>query len=142
MERIQQRKITRNRELRACTECRKRKLKCDRQLPCASCTRRNEATSCVYERNFEGLQSEHGRRLQAEAKLEHLEQLVQELSQSRQTFANHDRMTPGANTVQRDRDELPNDSLYNGATHWSAMLEDIEELRTAIGNMTTSTVPT
>jgi Fungal Zn(2)-Cys(6) binuclear cluster domain/Fungal specific transcription factor domain len=132
MERIQQRKITRNRELRACTECRKRKLKCDRQLPCASCTRRNEATSCVYERNFEGLQSEHGRRLQAEAKLEHLEQLVQELSQSRQTFANHDGMTPSANTVQRDRDELPNDSLYNGATHWSAMLEDIEELRTAI----------
>jgi hypothetical protein len=132
MERTQQRKITRNRELRACTECRKRKLKCDRQLPCASCTRRNEATSCVYERNIEGLQSEHGRRLQAEAKLEHLEQLVQELSQSRQTFANHDRMSPGANTVQRGRDELPNDFLYNGATHWSAMLEDIEELRTAI----------
>ena len=41
-------------------------------------------------------------------------------------------MTPGAKTVQRGRDELPNDSLYNGATHWSAMLEDMEELRTAI----------
>ncbi|OCK79147.1 hypothetical protein K432DRAFT_300545 [Lepidopterella palustris CBS 459.81] len=132
MERIQQRKITRNRELRACTECRKRKLKCDRQLPCASCTQRHEATSCFYERNFEGLQSEHERRLQAEAKLECLEHLVQELSQSRKTFANHDRIAPGANTVQRGRDELPNDSLHNGATHWSAMLEDIEELRAAI----------
>lgn len=126
MERIQQRKITRNRELRACTECRRRKLKCDRQQPCIACTRRNEALSCVYERNPERW---HGRRLQAEARLEHLEQLVQELSQSRQTFANH---TPSANTVQSGRDELLNNSLHNGATHWSAMLEDIEELRTAI----------
>ena len=132
MELTRQRKITRNRELRACTECRKRKLKCDRQLPCASCTRRNETTSCVYERNLEGLQSDHGHRLQAEAKLEHLEQLVQELSQSRQTFANPDSMTSGANTVQHSTDKLPNGSPYNGATHWSAMLEDIEELRSAI----------
>lgn len=71
--------------------------------------------------------------MQAETRLEHLEQLVQKLSQSRQITANHDRMTPDANAVDRGRDELPNDSLYNGATHWSAMLEDIEELRTAIG---------
>lgn len=132
MERPQQRKITRNRELRACTECRKRKLKCDRQMPCASCIRRNEATSCVYKGNLAGLQGEHGRRLLAEAKLEHLEQLVQELSQSRQTFTNHDGMARDGKIMQRGRDEVPNDSLYNGATHWSAMLEDIEELRTAL----------
>jgi hypothetical protein len=67
--------------------------------------------------------------LQAEARLEHLEQLVQQLSQSQPTSASHDETIQGAQHV---RDELPHDSLYNGATHWSAMLEDIEELRTAI----------
>lgn len=129
MDRIQPRKIRRNRELRACTECRKRKLKCDRQEPCASCTRRNEATTCFYERNPEEIQSEHRRRLRAEAKLEHLEQLVQELSHSKQPIANDNL---GADGAHYGIEELPNNSLYNGPTHWSAMLEDIEELRTVI----------
>lgn len=132
MERLQQRKITRNRELRACTECRRRKLKCDRQLPCTACARRNEAKSCIYERSYEGLSSGHGNRSQAEARLEHLEQMVQELSQSRQKFANHDSTNSGADTVQSSTNEQLNESLHNGATHWSAMLEDIDELRTAI----------
>ena len=133
MERLQQRKITRNRELRACTEFRRRKLKCDRQLPCIACTRRNEATFCVYETSFAELFSRqgqgHGHRSQAEARLEHLERLVQELSQSRQAVANQDGTSSG---VQCGRNELQNESLHNGATHWSAMLEDIDELRAAI----------
>ena len=107
-------------------------MKCDRQLPCTSCFQRNEATCCVHARNLEGLQSEHRHRLQAEARLEHLEQLVQELSQSRDIDAHQGRLTSGANTVQRGNDETPYDCLHNGATHWPAMLEDIEELRTAI----------
>src|SRR6187402_3135649 len=133
MERIHQRKITRNREVRACTECRRRKLKCDRQLPCISCTKRDEATSCVYERNADGLANGHGRRSQAELRLEHLELLVQELSQSREDFRSPDKINLGADVLERSGDELPEDNLYNGATHWVAMLEDIEELRNVIG---------
>jgi hypothetical protein len=127
MERLQQRKITRNREFRACTSCRKSKLKCDRQVPCSACLRRNEATSCFYEKKFEGGQNEHARRLQTEAKLEHLEQLVQQLSQSQHSLAAPDNTSLDAN--QRSPDQLFNGSLHNGATHWSAMLEDIEDLR-------------
>lgn len=123
MERTQQHRITRTRELRACTECRKRKLKCDRQVPCTACIRRNEATCCVYARSSKG---------GAEARLEHLEQLVEELSRSRELIADHGRLTPDTSTVQRDREDIHYDSLHNGATHWSAMLEDIEELGTAI----------
>ncbi|KAL8739438.1 MAG: hypothetical protein Q9190_007762 [Brigantiaea leucoxantha] len=126
------RKITRNRELRACTECRRRKLRCDRQLPCSPCVRRNDATCCVYAKNVDGLQSEHRSRLQAEARLEHLEKLVQELSQSQETVADHGKLIPEIHTVQSSRDETLHKTLHNGATHWSAMLEDIEELRTAI----------
>ena len=132
MDRIQQRKITRNREFRACTSCRKSKLKCDRQLPCSACTRRNEAASCFYERRFEEGQNEHTRRLQAEAKLEHLEQLVQQLSQSQQMPATPD--NTDLQLYQHGTDQLSRESLPNGATHWSAMLEDIEELRSTINS--------
>jgi hypothetical protein len=127
MKRQQQRRITRNREFRACTSCRKSKLKCDRQLPCSACTKRSEATSCFYERKFEVGENEHARRLEAEAKLEHLEQLVQQLSQSQQPPA-----TPNStnlNAKQHDTNPLSEETLQNGATHWSAMLEDIEDLR-------------
>lgn len=132
MERIQQRRITRTRELRACTECRRRKLKCDRQLPCTSCSRRNVATCCVYERDHEGLQGQHQYGSQAEARLEHLEQLVQELSQSHELGAGHGNLTPHTSTQQWDRYEISSGPHHSGATHWSAMLEDIEELRTSL----------
>ena len=132
MERIKHRKITRNRELRACTECRRRKQKCDRRIPCTSCTKRNEVGLCIYEKNLEGHSESHGSRLQAEARLEHLERLVQELSQSQQIHAGREKSILSTNTLQRSQNGLPNDSLYSGATHWVAMLEDIDELRTAI----------
>ncbi|KAE9366343.1 hypothetical protein N431DRAFT_352125 [Stipitochalara longipes BDJ] len=127
MDRAQQRKITRNREFRACTSCRKSKLKCDRQLPCSACTRRNEAESCFYERKFDGSDNERSRRLQAEAKLEHLEQLVQQLSQTPQIFTAPDITDQNAN--QPIIYQISQESVHNGATHWSAMLEGIEDLR-------------
>ncbi|KAH7412751.1 hypothetical protein BKA64DRAFT_337135 [Cadophora sp. MPI-SDFR-AT-0126] len=32
----------------SCTFCRHRKLKCDRNLPCENCVKRNQATTCAY----------------------------------------------------------------------------------------------
>ena len=81
MNSTQRRAITRNRELLACTECRRRKLKCDRHTPCNSCARRGHNASCVYQRSANGLEQERERYLQAEARLEHLERLVQQLAQ-------------------------------------------------------------
>lgn len=129
---IQQHKITRNRELRSCTECRRRKLKCDRQLPCSSCHRRHEGTSCIYTKDVGRSQSGHRQQSHAEARLEHLEQLVQELSRSQEIFANNSRLPHIAGGVEGDRNRIAYDSPHHGATHWSTMLEDIEELRTAI----------
>lgn len=83
----------------------------------------------MYERKLQGVPSEHGRRLHAEARLEHLEQLVQTLSESRQT--DHSGIA-SSGIVSRGKDEISTDVIYNGATHWSAMLEDIEELRNVI----------
>lgn len=132
MDHVQQHKITRNREYRACTECRRRKLRCDRQLPCTSCTRRDEAASCIYTKNAEGQHLEHRQDSRAEAKLEHLEYLVQELCRSREVAGDPLRESPDVDTAQHDREDgMVFGSLHNGATHWSGMLEDIEELRNA-----------
>ena len=65
MNSTQRRAITRNRELLACTECRRRKLKCDRHTPCNSCARRGDNASCVYQRSANGLEQERERCLQA-----------------------------------------------------------------------------
>lgn len=80
--------------------------------------------SCFYGKGEE----KHGSH--AEARLEHLEQLVRDLYQSRDFSTNHD--TPDANTMQSNGDGMTYGSVHNGATHWSAMLEDIEELRTVM----------
>ncbi|TIB76480.1 hypothetical protein E3Q23_01853 [Wallemia mellicola] len=42
-------KKTRNRQALSCTECKRRKIKCDRQQPCGACTKRHEEHKCVWE---------------------------------------------------------------------------------------------
>ena len=82
--------------------------------------------SCLYGKG-DDKHSSH-----AEARLEHLELLVRDLCQSREFLADHDGLTPDAITIQTNADGMPYGSVHNGATHWSAMLEDIEELRSAM----------
>jgi hypothetical protein len=124
MNSAQTRRITRNRELRACIECRRRKLKCDRHLPCASCTRRDEASSCAYARS-DGHSNDRQNQSEAEARLEHLEKLIRELSKSQ----NPPIYNASTSQSPSSRVEFSPESLHNGATHWSAMLDDIDELR-------------
>ena len=81
--------ITRNRERLACSECRRRKLRCDRAVPCGACTRRGGEDGgivCSYQRFAGGLDdpgAEAERRGRMEARLDHLEHMVQSV----QTFA-------------------------------------------------------
>ena len=137
----QRRVITRNRELLACTECRRRKLKCDREKPCTSCVKRGNEASCTYRRIANGLEHECGRRLQAEERLEHLERLVQQLAQhgnasspQGQTISHQgaDHQASRKDSSVERKASMSNEFVYNGSTHWSAMLEDIEGLRSAI----------
>ena len=142
MESAPRRTITRNRELHACTECRRRKLKCDRHTPCTTCTKRGDEASCTYQRFATGLEHERERRLQAEARLEHLERLVQQLAQHGDGSASYGNNIPyqvGDQHVSVEESRIESEALsgskdlvFNGSTHWSAMLEDIEGLRTAI----------
>lgn len=139
----QKRPITRNREMLACTNCRTRKLKCDRNDPCNSCVKRGDEANCAYQRYARGLGNERQRRIEAESRLEHLEQLVQQLAQpesstgdpSQLDTVNFATSTLGgtASSNGASPSALLQASTYSGSTHWSAMLEDIEELRFAMG---------
>ena len=139
MDSLQRRTITRNRQLLACTECRRRKLKCDHRAPCTSCARRGDEASCTYQRFANGVEQERERRLQAEARLEHLERLVQQLAQNGGASAPHEKtnVLPVAGQ-QMEREEfgmeadVSKEPVFSGSTHWSAMLADIEGLRSAI----------
>ena len=138
---MQRRTITRNRQLVACTECRRRKLKCDHRAPCTSCARRGDEASCTYQRFANGVEPERERRLQAEARLANLERFVQQLAQNGAASASHERtdIIPVAGQ-QMEREEfgmetealVSKEPVFNGSTHWSAMLADIEGLRSII----------
>ena len=141
MESAKRRTITRNRAFLACTECRRRKLKCDRHTPCTSCARRADEASCTYQQSANNLARERERRLQAEARLEHLERLVQQLAQHgdgsapREETDSHqvvDQQVYREEPSMESRALVSRRPVYNGSTHWSAMLEDIEGLRSAI----------
>ncbi|KAJ5622713.1 hypothetical protein N7528_005945 [Penicillium herquei] len=47
----------------SCTECRRRKLKCDRSLPCGQCVRSKTADSCVFVGPQPGASSDHSQRM-------------------------------------------------------------------------------
>lgn len=135
--------ITRKRERLACKECRRRKLKCDRTSPCGSCARRGDEAACTYQRLAQTPQARQEQRAATQARLEHLEELVHQLANQPPSSG------PGGSTSLTpplqvdgdtfDADVSPENAVaggqclsYNGATHWSAMLDDINELRLAL----------
>lgn len=125
-------RITRNREFRSCIDCRKRKLKCDRQQPCSGCIRRESPSSCEYVPSTDR-RNNNAQKSQADEKLQRLERMVQEFIRSKDNSAGSDPSTSSDATLttqSRTRD----DPIHFGASHWSAMLEDIVELRASLVN--------
>ncbi|EME89435.1 uncharacterized protein MYCFIDRAFT_126812, partial [Pseudocercospora fijiensis CIRAD86] len=124
--------ITRNRESLTCVECRTRKLKCDRQLPCSSCTKRGDPSSCSYNRTPGRKETaESSRASRAESRLQHLEQALQDLVNTSSRGPETNSSDASARLERSNVDD--GTSIYTGPTHHAAMLEDIAELRNVIG---------
>ncbi|PNP73843.1 hypothetical protein FNYG_12802 [Fusarium nygamai] len=130
-------RLRKHRERLACSACRQRKLKCDRESPCGSCVRRRDVTSCSYEVSID----DRRRRTQAQARLEHLEHLVGLLAEQRSTTATGVQNGTPAAELPLDSDTGEHtialsssrpDQAGNGSTHWSAMLDDIQALRSTL----------
>ncbi|KAJ5733363.1 hypothetical protein N7493_002149 [Penicillium malachiteum] len=124
----------RARESLVCNSWRKAKLRCDRQQLCGSCIRRDEGELCSYQRP-----QVHSHPTTTEDRLAHLESLVKELHVLHSEPGPTDNDGVAGNDSLADPqipDHTPIDSfdktLYVGSTHWSAILDDIHELKAAL----------
>ncbi|KAJ6123243.1 hypothetical protein N7512_005708 [Penicillium capsulatum] len=129
----------RPRDSLVCKQCRKGKLRCDRRHPCSSCVRRDEAILCSYEKHHQ----ENGAKDAAEDRLDHLESLVKDLMQAPGLGQSQIPAPPKESPFEEEpktQAQRPVDSAsesrYVGSTHWSAILDDILELKVALGHRT------
>lgn len=140
----------RNRQPVSCAPCRVRKLKCDRGHPCETCIKRGDPTSCCYGKSAPASTKPEGNgtnsKGKAQERLRHLEHLIlqmvdQSAPSSQQTVANS--AAPSLeNPVDSDSGELgaaghlqfgSSETRYVGSTHWSAILDNIQEIKAALG---------
>ncbi|KAJ9614113.1 hypothetical protein H2200_002249 [Cladophialophora chaetospira] len=147
----------RNRQPLSCAPCRLKKLKCDRGHPCETCVKRGDQTSCTYGKlpavkasettANGGISSNH--RGRAQERLRHLEQLVMQMvDPSSGAQSNRGSESATSNESPTDGVAMAGDTIakqghlqygssesrYVGSTHWSAILENLQELKSAIAN--------
>lgn len=128
----------RSRESFVCNQCRRAKLRCDRQHPCGTCRDRDTTSACSYQRST-GVNGSGN--LTAEDRLAHLEALVKELMHNQDT----NESTPSKSTSSSQptgesslllgeaRTKGTDKARYLGSTHWSAVLDDIQGLKAVLG---------
>ena len=137
----------------ACKKCQRSKLRCDRGHPCSNCVKKGEFTTCTYQHDPEP-RPDVGRNAVAEDRLLHLESMVKQLMETQAPSQVHiigaspevPRLPvqihiPRATAtigVDAQRNELVEDTGtgYVGSTHWSAILDDIQDLKAVLGNFT------
>ncbi|KAK4935570.1 hypothetical protein LTR10_023395 [Elasticomyces elasticus] len=143
----------RNRQPLSCAPCRFKKLKCDRGHPCETCFKRGDPASCTYGKTAPVLSRSDSSnnatnsRGKAQERLRHLEQLVMQMVNTAEPPSNNGDPSPpesdATNSSIAKEGHLQygsTESRYVGSTHWSAILQNIQELKTALGTeQTTST---
>ena len=94
---------------------------------------RNEPQSCSYSKRSSPKDvPDQSRISKAESRLQHLEQLVQDLVQSQSNSASSE-PSHGVPHDGSNGSVVNGHAGYSGPTHYSAMLEDIEDLRQVLG---------
>lgn len=138
----------RNRQPVSCTPCRVKKLKCDRGHPCETCVKRGDDASCAYGpvnigSRHQSSTSDGGRRAQAQDRLRNLENLVMQMMKVNSIKDGPQPLvaTPDDKAGDDSKPAMPNDghmrvegseAKYVGSTHWSAILDSINELKSVI----------
>jgi hypothetical protein len=134
-------KSTRNRQPVSCQACRRSKLKCDRQRPCEACIRRGYRDSCLYDaakvvpRKKRRTTANHN----AQERLRNLENMVMQMARAQPKDSS--KATPASSVGSAGQSysdsHSPNERPIMvqgnaGSTHWTAILENLHELRGAI----------
>ena len=136
----------RNRQPLSCVPCRAKKLKCDRSHPCETCTKRGDEVLCTYGIGSgivkaKDAPSDSGRKTQAQERLRTLEGLVMQMMKTNQSEGTPTNESP--ETTTDTITSLSNDghlrveggeAKYTGSTHWSAILDNINDLKSVIAH--------
>ncbi|KAF9881049.1 hypothetical protein CkaCkLH20_01199 [Colletotrichum karsti] len=119
----------RSRVLLSCGPCRASKLKCDRSEPCGQCLKKSRPEGCVYAPKPEKQKPTKG----MAARLKRLEGMVRTMMDDGGSLPSaapapvpkdENVAQPGGQIVQGERG-----TTYVGATHFMAILEDIEDMK-------------
>lgn len=134
----------RPRESLVCNQCRKSKIRCDKAHPCSNCVKKGEGDTCSYHKAFES-SIDLNRHAPAGDRLVHLESMVKQLMETQASehrsshVASVNPVTPPtlpedqAPAVDQRQSEESDPIRYVGSTHWSAILDDIHELKSTLG---------
>ncbi|ORY71200.1 fungal-specific transcription factor domain-containing protein [Pseudomassariella vexata] len=117
--------VKRTRILLSCSVCRNSKLKCDRAQPCGQCLKKCKPSACEYAPKPE----KHKKQAKGmAARLKRLEGMVKGMidseSLTRPADAPDEPTAAGGQVIRGDRA-----TSYVGGTHFMAILEDIDELK-------------
>lgn len=143
----------RNRQPLSCAPCRTKKLKCDRGHPCETCIKRGDPTSCYYGKIAPASTKpeSHGTNSKGKAqeRLRHLEHLIlQMVDQNGQNGPSSQQTATDSATCSLENSADPDpgepgvaghlqfgnsEARYVGSTHWSAILDNIQEIKVALG---------
>lgn len=154
--------IKRNRQVVSCVPCRNRKLKCDRQQPCASCVRRHDEDACRFhagsgDRDDSDKAKRQPKPLpkrEMQTKLAMLENLVQGFmsqSQPKESSTSEARSRETSHSVVSSSSDSAGETgqtavggghlsrddsevRFMGATNYQAVLECIRELQGCVEN--------
>jgi Fungal specific transcription factor domain/Fungal Zn(2)-Cys(6) binuclear cluster domain len=136
-------RIRRYRPKLSCAPCLTRKVKCDRGRPCETCVKRSDESSCTYD-GLPGASKESSNNgsVDVQARLSHIEQLVRQVMRNTEPM-----IAPTTESLEMAHLHLDDASFdpgtegnlhqnmsetgYTGSTHWSTILDNIEELKTA-----------
>ncbi|KAK5050612.1 hypothetical protein LTR84_003894 [Exophiala bonariae] len=156
----------RNRQPLSCAPCRVKKLKCDRGHPCETCIKRGDPTICTYGKNVSASTNSSSKpetngtnsKGKAQERLRHLEHLIMQMvdqnghglvlgSQPPASTNAPGSGSQGGLVESESGSEAPNaagrlqlassGAQYVGSTHWSAILDNIQEIKAALGTENT-----
>ncbi|KAE8150452.1 hypothetical protein BDV25DRAFT_154466 [Aspergillus avenaceus] len=112
-----------------CDQCKRSKVRCDRTQPCSHCVRELGPHACSYGRAVSS-GGDSDRQVAVENRLARLESLVKTLMHGRESM-----VSGGCGTLSKSSGggEKADAAEYVGSTHWSSVLDDIQELKVALG---------
>ncbi|KAF5016309.1 hypothetical protein F66182_12047, partial [Fusarium sp. NRRL 66182] len=145
----------RNRRPTSCDQCRIRKAKCNRELPCENCIKRGEKATCKYASN--AIRNSAGKRRNSNVgeRLRRVEKLVSELVGSEENAQatesqggvvhesiQEERFVPrNSNTVEIEQPTPRKARGHIEDSHWLSILDDIKEVREQLAQSDIMTSP-